>query len=113
MSLKYFREEDCDRAGNQYISFSCSPSTSGGNECVGQGSGGEFTDCKKCLANCNNSPENPDKPVKPGNNDDPVTNKKINDVKTDKMQTIGMIFGIALFLAMIVLAFYFVNKNTK
>jgi hypothetical protein len=55
MALRYLKPEDCDRAGHHYGSFSCEPAPGGGNECVGMGMGGQFTDCKKCLKNCSNN----------------------------------------------------------
>lgn len=57
--VRYLKPEDCDRAENadrKYNSYSCMPAPGGGNECIGGGTGGQFTDCKKCLLNCSNDP---------------------------------------------------------
>jgi hypothetical protein len=119
MALQYLKPEDCDKYGSHYDSFTCEPAPGGGNECVGQGSGGQYSDCKQCLQKCSNNPgggtHNPNPPSpgpSPGN---PKPNPKPNPVQTPFMKTMAgkITIGVGSVAALALIIFLVMKMSSK
>ena len=104
MALRYTKPEHCEAASQHYSGYSCEPAPGGKNECIGVGFGGQFSDCLKCLENCNNSSlsESKKDDNKGGSSND--SKKNTNGVETLSQQpfykkTVGKVtIGIGSFL---------------
>ena len=101
MALRYFNPEDCDKHGDKYSSFSCMDSPAGGKECVGQGSGGQFTDCKQCLNECDPSPPSTN-PSPDNNNPKPVQQHFLSTT----VGKVSISIAVAFFLLLIIVLVY-------
>lgn len=103
--LRYLNPEDCDRAenaGRKYASFSCKPAPGGGNECIGEGTGGQFNDCKQCLQNCSNDPGSGDE-SEPEPDVTPVESIPFQKTTTGKIVIGSSVIIILVLLVLLVL----------
>lgn len=130
MALRYTKPEHCEAASQHYSGYSCEPAPGGGNECMGVGNGGQFSDCLECLNKCNkdfNSSNDTDtnrgkKSVTNRGKKSVTDNKENADNKVISLsqkkpfykQTIGKItIGIGSFILVLLLIFLIITIRKK
>jgi len=114
--MRYLKPEDCDSAESadrKYGSFSCMPAPGGGNECIGGGTGGQFTDCKQCLLNCSNNPGGGDVDTGDEPSPDVVPSESIpfQQTTTGKVVISGAVIIIVILVVLIIVKMMRHNKS--